>query len=162
MGIFVRELLSELADPPVSAFRDWDIVADSSCHFRVFPYASIHGIGSTLELEQLHGSVRPTIYASRITFEPEGYWTPLDLKACSLVWAIKCLERLYLGREVPHILGRRSAGAYYPKLGPQRASPAVTQVHTPRSTTHSNASRQALMVTLGVLSCPALPATTCH
>lgn len=52
----------------------------------------IDGFGTPLEQKQPDGSVRPTTYISRATLDSEGYWTPLDLEAGSIVGAINRLR----------------------------------------------------------------------
>ena len=43
----------------------------------------------------MDGSVRPVAYISLATLDSQSHWTPLDLEADSIVWAIKRL-RAYL------------------------------------------------------------------
>ena len=57
MEVFVRQLLDELAAPPILVFPDWDAVADSSRPFHVYSGACIDGFGAALEQEQTDGSV---------------------------------------------------------------------------------------------------------
>ena len=91
MEVIVREILAELAVPPILVFPDWDAVAAGSCPFHVYCDAFINGLGAELEQEQLDGSVRPIAYISRATLDSERHWTPLDLEAGSTVWSIKRL-----------------------------------------------------------------------
>ena len=65
---------------------------DGSRPFRVYCEASIYSFGATLEQEQPDGSVRPIPYVIRATLDSERHWTPLDLEASSIVWAIKRLR----------------------------------------------------------------------
>ena len=91
----IRDILHELTDPPILVYPDWDAVADNSCPLRLYCDASIDGFGATLEKEkpqQPDGSVRPIIYISRATRHSKRSWTPLDLEAGSIVWAIKRLR----------------------------------------------------------------------
>ncbi|CAB1100851.1 unnamed protein product [Ectocarpus sp. CCAP 1310/34] len=88
----VRQLLAELASPPVLVYPDWDAVSDGSRPFRLYYDASKDGFGGTLEQEQPDGSVRPIVFDSRATLESERHWTPLDLEAGSIVWCIKRLR----------------------------------------------------------------------
>eukprot|EP00752_Nemacystus_decipiens_P015617 g13940.t1 len=92
MEKIVRELLDELSHPPTLVFPDWDAVADGSRVFLLFCDASIDGFGASLEQEQPDGSVKPIVYISRATLPSERNWTPLDLEAGSIVWAIKRLR----------------------------------------------------------------------
>ena len=64
-------------------------VADNSRPFRLYCDSSIDGFGATLEQEQPDGSVRPVLFISRATLDFERSWTPLDLEAVSIVWAIE-------------------------------------------------------------------------
>ncbi len=88
----VRDILGELSKPPILVYPDWDAVADNSRPFRLYCDASLDGFGATLEQEQPDGSVRPILYISRATLDSERSWTPLDLEAGSIVWAIKRLR----------------------------------------------------------------------
>ena len=45
----VREILAELATPPVLVFPDWDAVADGSCQFHVYCDACVDGFGAAPE-----------------------------------------------------------------------------------------------------------------
>ena len=92
METTVRDILRELAKPPILVYPDWDAVADNSRPFRLYCDASLDGFGATLEQEQPDGSVRPILYISRATLDSERSWTPLDLEAGSIVWAIKRLR----------------------------------------------------------------------
>ncbi|WP_431195313.1 RNase H-like domain-containing protein [Alloalcanivorax venustensis] len=51
-----------------------------------------HGFGAALEEEQPDGSVRPIAYISCATLDSERHWTPLDLEAGNIVWAIERLR----------------------------------------------------------------------
>lgn len=86
----------KLPAPPVLVHPDWEAVADNSRPFLLYCDASIDDSGATLEQEQKDGSIRPIVFISRATLEPERHWTPLGLKADSIVWSIKRLLRGYL------------------------------------------------------------------
>ena len=88
----IRAILHELTEPPILVYPDWDAVADDSRPFRLYCDASMDGFGATLEQEQPDGSVRPITDISRATLDSERSWTPLDLEAGSIVWAIKRLR----------------------------------------------------------------------
>ena len=88
----MREILAELAAPPILVFPDWDAVADGSRPFHVYCDARIDGFGAELEQEERDGSVRPIAYISRATLDSKGHWTPLDLEAGNIVWSIKRLR----------------------------------------------------------------------
>ena len=60
--------------------------------FRLHCDSNLDGFGATLEQEQADGSVRPIIYISRATLNSGRSWTPLDLEAGSIVWAITRLR----------------------------------------------------------------------
>ena len=92
MEVIVREILAELAAPPVLVFPEWDDVADGFRPFQVYCDVCIGGFGAALEQEQPDGSVRPVAYISRATLDSERHWTPLDLEAGSIVWSIKRLR----------------------------------------------------------------------
>ena len=87
-----KRQLRELVSPPILVYPDWDAVADNSCAFRLYCDASIDGFGATLEQEQPDGSVRPIVFISRTTLDSDRSWTPLDLEAGSIAWAIKRLR----------------------------------------------------------------------
>ena len=88
----MREILAELTNPLVLVFLDWDAVADGTRPFRVYCDTCIDGFGAALEQEQTDCSTKPIAYISRATLDSEGQWTPLDLEACSIVWALKRLR----------------------------------------------------------------------
>ena len=88
----VRETLAELATPPIVVFPNWDAVADGSRPFHVYCDACIDGFGAALEQEQEDGSIKPIAYIVRATLDSESHWTPLDLEAGSVVWALKYLR----------------------------------------------------------------------
>ena len=92
MDAIVRGILHDLATPPNLVYPDSDAIADNSRHFRLFCDASIDGVGTTLEQQQPGGSIRPVIFISRTTLDNERSWTPLDLEADGIVWAIKRLR----------------------------------------------------------------------
>ena len=52
MEKLVREILAELATPPILVFPIWDAVADGSRPFHVYGDACIDGFGAALEQEQ--------------------------------------------------------------------------------------------------------------
>ena len=54
--------------------------------------ACIDGFGAALEKEQEDGSIKSIAYISRATLNSERHWTPLDLEAGSIVWALKRLR----------------------------------------------------------------------
>lgn len=54
--------------------------------------ACIDGSGTSLEQEQLDGSVRLIAYISRATLPAECNWTVLDLETGGIIWAIKRLR----------------------------------------------------------------------
>ena len=84
--------LSELTTPPVLVFPDWDAVADGTGPFHVFCDASTDGFRAAIEQEQMDGSNGPMAYISRATLDSERHWTPLDLEAVIIVWALKRLR----------------------------------------------------------------------
>ena len=92
MKLIVREILAQLAAPPMLVFPNWDAVTDGSRSFHVYCDACIDGFGAELEQEQPDGSVRPIAYISRATLDSERHWTPIDLDAGSIVGSIKRLR----------------------------------------------------------------------
>ena len=90
--VIVREILAELAAPPISVLSDWDVMADGSHPFHVYCGACIDAFGGVLEPEQPDGSVRPIVYISRAALDSERHWTPLDLEAGSIGLSIKRLR----------------------------------------------------------------------
>ena len=92
MEAIIRDILRELGQPPILVYPDWDSIADNSRPFRLYCDASRDGFGATLEQEQPDGTVRPILFVSRATLDSERNWTPLDLEAGSIVWAIKRLR----------------------------------------------------------------------
>lgn len=69
----VRQLLAELAAPPVLVYRDREGISDGSWPFHLSCDARIDGFGRTLEQEQLDGTTRPIVYISRATLESERH-----------------------------------------------------------------------------------------
>ena len=55
----------------------------------MYCHACIGGFGAALEQEQADGSMKPIAYNSLATLDSEEHWTPLDLEAGSIVWALK-------------------------------------------------------------------------
>ncbi|MEP1591365.1 ribonuclease H family protein, partial [Sulfitobacter sp.] len=92
MEVIVPQILA--AAPPFLVFPDWDAVPDA---FHVYCDACIDGFGAALKQEQPNGSVRPTACIGRPTFDSERHWTPLDLEAGSIVWAVKRLRGYLCG-----------------------------------------------------------------
>ncbi|MEO9747519.1 MAG: ribonuclease H family protein, partial [Marinobacter sp.] len=99
MEDIVRQILAELAAPPILVFPDWDAVSDGSRPFHAYCDACIDGFGAALEQEQSDGSVRSITYTSRATLDSERHGTPLDLEAGNIVWAIKRLRGFLWGRK---------------------------------------------------------------
>ena len=67
-----RDVLAELAAPPVLVFSDWDAVGDGSRPFRICCDASIDDFDATLEQEQPDGSVRPMSMLAALPSTREG------------------------------------------------------------------------------------------
>ena len=120
MEATIRAILYELTQPRILVYPDWDAVADNSRPFRLYCDASIDGFGATLEQEQPDGSVRPIIYISRATLDFERSWTPFDLEAGSIVWAIKRL-RGHLWSTRFHIYSDHKALENIAKVGEHNA-----------------------------------------
>lgn len=91
MESIVRELLADLAKPPILVFPDWDAVADGSRPLLLCCDASTDGLGAVLEQKQQDGTIKPIVFISRATLSAERNWTPLDLEAGAIVWSIKRL-----------------------------------------------------------------------
>ena len=51
MEVIVREILAELANPPILVLPDWDAVADGSRPFNVYGNACADGFGAALHQE---------------------------------------------------------------------------------------------------------------
>ena len=51
----MREILAELATPPILVFSNWDGVADGSHPFHEYCDACIDGFGAALEQDQADG-----------------------------------------------------------------------------------------------------------
>ena len=96
MEVVVSEILAELAAPPISVLSDWDVMADGSHPFHVYCDARIDGFGGQ---EEPDGSMRPIAYISRATLDSERHWSPLELEAGSIVWAIERLRGHLWGME---------------------------------------------------------------
>ena len=87
-----REILAELVTPPILFSPNWDAVADGSRPSHVYCDTYIDGFGGDLEKEQADGSRKPIAYVSRAKLDSERHWTPLNLEAGSIVWALKHLR----------------------------------------------------------------------
>ena len=120
MEQLVREILAELATPSIPVFPKWDAVADGSRPFHVYCDACVDGFGAALEQEQEDGSVKPIAYISRATLDSESHWTPLDLEAGSIVWALNRL-RCYLWGTKFRIFSDHKALESIGKVGNQNA-----------------------------------------
>ena len=92
MEKFVREILAELTTSPVLVFPDWGAVADGTRQFHVYCDACIDGFRASRKQEQADGSINTIAYISRATLDSENHWTPLDLEAGSIIWALNCLH----------------------------------------------------------------------
>ena len=92
MEVILRDILAGLVAPPILVFPDWDAVAHGSRPFHVYCDACIDEFGAAFEQKQSDGSVRPIAYVSRATLHFEKRWTPVDLEAGSIVWALKRLR----------------------------------------------------------------------
>jgi len=97
MEAIVRDLLAELAKPPILVFPDWKAVEDGSRPLLLCCDASTDGLGATLEQKQPDGTIKPIVFISRATLDAERNWTPLDLEAGAIVWAIKRLREYLRG-----------------------------------------------------------------
>ena len=118
MAVIVRQILAELATPPIWVFPDWDAVADGSRPFYV--YCDVDGFGAALEQEQPDGSIGSIAYICRATLDSEGHRTPLDLEAGSIVWAIKRLRGYRCGTKF-RIFSDRKALESIDKVGDHNA-----------------------------------------
>ena len=81
----------------------------------------------------------PIAYISHAARDSERHWTPLDLEAGSIVWAIKRLRGYLWGKKVLHLLG--SQGARNVETTIRESSGGSS--FTPRSTTPSSTVRAA-------------------
>ena len=115
MEQLVREILAELATPPILVSPYWDAVVDGSRPFHGYCDAWIDGFGAALET-----SIKSIAYISRATLDSERHWTPLDLEAGSIVWALKRL-RGYLWGTKFRIFSDRKALESIGKVGGHNA-----------------------------------------
>ncbi|CAB1099790.1 unnamed protein product [Ectocarpus sp. CCAP 1310/34] len=86
------ERSSKFSGPPILVFPNWKAIEDGTRPLRLHCDARLDGLGAILEQEQADGSVRPIVFISRSTLDAERNWTPLDLEAGAIVWAIKRLR----------------------------------------------------------------------
>ena len=128
MAKLVRDTLAELATPLILFFPNWDDVADGSRPFYVYCDACIDGFRAALEQEQEDVSIEPIAYISRATLDSERHWTPLDLEAGIIVWALKRLRGYLLGDHVSHIFRPQSSRKNRQSGKPYRPSPEMAQV----------------------------------
>ena len=74
----------------------------------------IYRFGASLEREKPDGSVRAITYISRAPLDSERHWTPLDLEAGGIVWAITHLRgylwgtkfRIFSDHKAPESIGK--------------------------------------------------------
>ena len=116
----MREIIAELAAPPILVFPDRDAVADSSLPFHVYCDACIDDFGAAREQDQREGSVRRIPFISRATLDSERHSTPLDLEAGSIVWPIKRL-RGYLWGTTFRIFSNHKAFESIDRVGDHNA-----------------------------------------
>ena len=86
MEVIAPEILAEIAAPPILVSRPFHVYCD----------ARIDGFGGQ---EEPDGSMRPIAYISRATLDSERHWSPLELEAGSIVWAIERLRGHLWGME---------------------------------------------------------------
>ena len=120
MEKLVRDISVELTTPPALLLPDWDAVADGSRPFYVYCDAFIDGFGAALEQEQADGPIKSIAYISRATLDLERHWTPLDLEAGSIVWALKRFRGYVCGTKF-RIFSDRKALESIGKLGDHTA-----------------------------------------
>ena len=73
MEAIVRQILAELAAPPILVFPDCDALAHGSRPFHVYCDTCIDGVGAALKQEQPDGSVRSIAYICRTTLDSERH-----------------------------------------------------------------------------------------
>ena len=56
--------------------------------------------------------MKPIAYISLATLDSERHWTPLDLEAGSIGWALKHLRGVPLGNNILHVLGPQGIGKH--------------------------------------------------
>lgn len=94
--LFVLRLLSDLSEPLVLVYPDWDAATESSrrCSFRCC--ANVESVRATLEKKKKDGFLRVIVYPvhhSRAILNFGLPWNPLDLEAGNLVWSTKRLRK---------------------------------------------------------------------
>ena len=92
MEATAREILRELAAPPILDCPGYDAVANNSRPFHLYCDATRDGFGATPEQKQPDGSVRPILFVNCATLDSERSWSPFNLEAGSIVWATKWLR----------------------------------------------------------------------
>ncbi|CAB1109626.1 unnamed protein product [Ectocarpus sp. CCAP 1310/34] len=93
----VRKMMDILSGPTVLAFPCYEGAISGERPFRLTADASISGLGAVIEQEQRDGSIRPLCFLSRSTFPNETRWSPTELEAGAIVWAIKKNRTLFYG-----------------------------------------------------------------
>ena len=93
----VRKMMDILSGPEVLAFPCYEGAISGERPFRLTADASISGLGAVIEQEQRDGSIRPLCFLSRSTFPNETRWSPTELEAGAIVWAIKKNRTLFYG-----------------------------------------------------------------
>ena len=142
MGKLVREILAELATPPILFFPTWGAVADGSRPFHVYCDACIDRFGAAHGQEQEDGSMKPIPYISRTTLDSERHWTPIDLEADKHRLGAQTPPRLPLGNPVPHVL-RLQGTRKHRQSGTHTPESRGVSSSSPRPTTHSSTAKEA-------------------
>ena len=131
--------LSKRLCPINLLFPIWEAVADGSHPLHVYCDACIDGFGAAPEQEQEDGSIKPIAYIIRATLDSERHWTPLDLEAGSIVWALKRLHgylwgttfRIFSDHKAPESIGKvgnhNSESRDGSSSSPRRLHPRVAQ-----------------------------------
>ena len=93
MGTIVRELLAELSAPPVLVYPKWDAVTDNSRPFIYYCYASVDGVGATLEQRKIITLFTPLCSSAAIPSSlnvsgPRSIWKREASSGASNVFAV--------------------------------------------------------------------------
>lgn len=106
--------------------------------------------------------MKPVAYISRATLDLEKHWTPLDLEAGSIVWALKRVRGYLWETNFPHIFRPQGIGEYRHSGEPQCTSPGMARVphrvrFRARVPQRQRKQQRRLRVTLGRACHGALP-----
>ena len=138
MEVIVREILAELAIPPILIFPDWAALADGYRPFCVYCDACIDYFGCAQQ-EHPDDSVRSIAYISRATLDSDAQWT---WKLAALSGPSNAFEATFGARRFENFRIARRSKASAKRDTTMRESSGGSSF-SPRSTTPPSTARAA-------------------